>query len=242
MLGAALLEAFVEQLLARVRQVLVILCAIALIADPLWATPATSASPLGTIVYADRAHIGASGASLGSTLFGGDRLSTEAQGGVQVRTAAARLKLSATSSAILLEEASSAAAILTAGMATFSTANRDAFALHAFEATIKPGSNQPTVAEVMILGKNEIYVRSTRGTLVCSVAGEERTIREGEAYRVLLDADSAGPAPQGPAGAGGNNHPPIKGGRNRAIYLIAGAIAALTIYAVHEALESPDRP
>lgn len=227
-----------KQLLARLRYTSVVL-ALALCASPLKASPA-SANPLGTIVYADRAHVGTSAASLGSTLFGGDRLSTEAQGAVQIRTAAARLKLAATSSAILLEEPNRAAAILTAGMATFSTASSDAFAVHAFEATIKPNSSGPTVGEVMILGKNEIYVKSTRGELVCSVAGEERTIREGEAYRVLLDADPAGP-PQGPAGAGGN-HPPIKTGQNRAIYLIAGAIAVVTIFAVHEALESPDRP
>ncbi len=243
-LASALLEAFVRQMYARVRQTTGLLGAAALLIQPLAATPAPSSTPLGTIVYAERANVGTSAASLGSTLFGGDRISTDSMGTVQVRTAAARLKLSQGSSAILLEEPGSAGAILTAGMATFSTASANAFALHAFAATIKPNSDEPTVGQVMILGKNEIYLKSTRGALVCSVDGEDRIIPEGDSYRVVLDSAPGPHVEQGPAGVGakGNHYPPLKGGRSRAIYFIAAGVAALTIYAVHEAYESPDRP
>jgi hypothetical protein len=243
MLLSALLEAFVKQIFAYARQIAAIVAAAALVGQPLVAAPSPSSSPLGTIVSAERAHIGTSAASLGSTLFGGDRISTDAQGTVQVRAGAARLKLWPSSSALLMQESSSPAAILTSGGAIFSTANANAFSLHALDATIKPNTNAPTIGQVMILGKNELLVKSTRGALVCSVDGEERVIGEGEAYRVELEGpSSAAPGEQGPAGSGGNRYPPIRPGRSRAIYFVAAGIAAVTVFALLEALESPDRP
>jgi hypothetical protein len=58
-------------------------------------------SSLGTVVYADRAHVGAGKASVGATVFSGDKLSTEQSGGVQVRASAARLLLPGASGAVL---------------------------------------------------------------------------------------------------------------------------------------------
>jgi hypothetical protein len=229
----------VTQIATHLRRCFAVLSAAAILADPALPAP-NSSSPLGTITFAERAHVGASAASLGSTLFGGDRLSTEVLGTLQIRTSGARLHLSATSSAILLQEQQSPAAILTRGTVTFSTASRDAFRLHAFSATIKANSNQPTVGQVAILGNNEFLVKSTRGSLVCSVDGEEKVIAEGDGFRVLLDAPEA--ADQGPAGSGGNRYPPRKAGRSKAVFFLIAAVAIPTIILVHEALESPDRP
>lgn len=198
-------------------------------------------SGIGTVVYADRANVGAATASVGSTLFGGDRLSTLPNGSLQVRASAARFLMSGSSSAILLQEDASTAAILTSGSATFSTANANAFSLHVFTAVIRPNSSDPTIGQVTVLARNEMIVKSTRGALVCAVDGETRVINEGESFRVVM-SDTAD---QGPAGAGGNQgsgRSPRRAGRSKAMYYIIGGVAALTIFAVHEALESPDRP
>jgi hypothetical protein len=48
---------------------------------------------IGAVVTAERAHVGDGIASIGTTVFGGDRLSTEDQGSVQIRAGAARLLL-----------------------------------------------------------------------------------------------------------------------------------------------------
>ena len=86
-----------------------------------------------------------------------------------------------------------------------------------------------------------MIVRSTRGTLACTVDGETRVIAEGEAYHVVMLPE--GSAAQGPAGAGrGSGGSPVKAGKSKAIYYIAGAVGVITILALHEALESPDRP
>ena len=61
---------------------------------------APTATVLGTVVTAERAHVGHGSASIGTTVFGGDRLSTEVQG-VQIRAGAARLLLLSASSAMV---------------------------------------------------------------------------------------------------------------------------------------------
>lgn len=224
---------------AVLRALLALILSAAFVITPVFGAPV---SGLGTVVYADRANVGAVSASVGSTVFGGDKLFTSPNGSLQVRAGAARFLLSGSSSAILLQEEASAAAILTSGSATFSTGDANAFALHVFTAVIRPNSGEPTIGQVTVLGRNEMIVKSTRGELACSVDGETRVIHEGESFRVVMD-DTA--AAQGPAGNGGNNgsgRPPRRAGRSKAVYFIVGGVAALTVFALHEALESPDRP
>src|SRR5260370_10794336 len=50
--------------------ILALLVSFSLLSTPVWAAPASS---LGTVVYADRAHVGAAQASVGATIFPGDR-------------------------------------------------------------------------------------------------------------------------------------------------------------------------
>jgi len=138
------------------------------------------------------------------------------------------------------EDGVAAAAILTAGSATFSTADARAFALHAFSAVVRANSNNPTIGQVTILGRNEIVVKSTRGSLVCDVDGEARVISEGESFRVVI-ADTVA-TDQGPAGGNGSGRSPRRAGRSKAMYYIIAAAAIGTAIVIHEVLESPDRP
>jgi hypothetical protein len=218
---------------------LALLVSFSLLTTPLCAAPASS---LGIVVYADRAQIGAAQASVGATLFAGDRLTTDQSGSVQVRTGAARLLLSSASSATFSQDDVTPAATLTFGSATFSTANSNAFALHVASAVIRSSTNNPTVAQVTILNPKELIVKSTRGSLRVAVEDDVREIPEGAAYRIVLDP---GPAdPQGPRGAGGRSPggPPIKAARSRFIWYAIGATAVITFLAVREVFESPERP
>ena len=217
------------------------LLAFSLAIAPAFASPSSS---LGTIVYADRACLGAGIASVGATVFGGDRLSTDPSGSVQVRAGAARLQLSSASIVILAQEDANPAATLTAGSATFSTANSKAFAIHIASAVIRPANDGPTVGHVTLLGPKEFVVKSMRGSLTIAVEGDVREIPEGAGYRIVLDPSAPTPDPQGPRGAGTKGHggPPAKPARNRFIWYAIGVTAVVTFLAVSEALESPDRP
>src|SRR6195256_754927 len=135
---------------------LALLVAISLLATPVWAAPSSS---LGTVLYADRAHVGAAQASVGATVFSGDRLSTEQTGSVQVRAGAARVLLSSASSAMFSQDDASPAATLTSGSVTFSTANSNASALHVASAVIRANSNQPTIGQVTVLNPKELIVK-----------------------------------------------------------------------------------
>jgi hypothetical protein len=194
------------------------------------------------VVFADRAHVGAAQASVGATVFSGDRLSTEQSGSVQVRAGAARLLLSSQSSATLLREDANPAATLNSGSATFSTANSKAFAVHVASAVIRPSTDQPTIGKVSVVNPKELVVQCTRGSLSIAVEDDVREIPEGAAYRVVLDPNAADP--QGPRGAGtkGYGGPPIRAARSKFIWYVIAATAVITVIAVHKALESDDKP
>lgn len=221
------------------KNLLALLVSASLVTAPVWAAPSSS---LGIVVYADRALVGAAQASVGATVFSGDRLSTAQSGSIQVRASAARLLLSSSSSATLSQDDTTPAATLTVGSATFSTANSKAFALHVASAVIRPNSEKPTVGQVTVLNPKELIVKSTRGSLSISVEDDVREIPEGMAYRVVLDPSAADP--QGPRGAGtrGYGRPPIKAAKSRFIWFAVGVTGVITFIAIREAFESPDRP
>ncbi len=239
-----LLPALLEALMARLRVVdcsviarnsVAILLSLTLLITPLWGAPSAS---FGTVVFADRAHVGSALASVGATVFSGDRLSTEQMGSVQVRAGAARLLLSGGSSATLIQDEASNAATLTHGSATFSTANSKAFALYVASAVIRPYTDKPTIGKVTVLGPKELVVQSTRGSLSIAVEDDVREIPEGVAYRIVLDPNA--PDPQGPRGAGtqGPGRPPIKAAKSKFIWYVIGASAVLSIWVIHEVFES----
>jgi hypothetical protein len=228
--------------MARLRASIAALLSFALFLTPVWGA-ASSENAIGTVVYSDGANVGATGASVGSTVFGGDRLSTTQNGSVQVRAGAARFLLSKASIATLMKEDGMSGANLTLGSATFSTANSKAFTLHVASAVIRPNTDGPTVGQVTVLNAKEFVIKSTRGSLNITVDDDSRVVAEGAAYHVVLDSSDTA-EPQGPAGAGtkGMGGPPIKAGKSKFIWYAIAITAVATVIAVHAALESPDRP
>jgi hypothetical protein len=221
------------------KSILALVASFSLLTTPVWAAP--SSSSLGVVVYADRAHVGAASAAVGTTVFNGDRISAEQNGGVQVRLGAARLQLSSNSVATFSQqEGTRPSATLAAGTATFSTANANAFALHFGSAMISPTDNRPTIGQVTVINAKELVVKSNRGSLTIAVDDDVREIPEGVGYRVVLDPDAA----QGPQGAGtkGYGGPPIKAAKSKFIWYAIGISAVVTAIAIHAVLESPDRP
>ena len=215
-----------------------------LITLPAWGTPTAA---LGTVIAADRAHVGEAKAEVGTTVYGGDSISTELQGSVQLRTGKARLLLLSSSSAVVTNQEGAPAAKLLSGAATFSTGNAQAFTLFASAAAIRPQTDAPTIAQVSYIGPKELLVHAARGSLVVTVDTDTQVIPEGASYRVLLDATEE--MAQGPAGAGsgkgewpGGQHEPRRAGRSRFLYVAIGLTGVATYLGISEALESAQRP
>ena len=233
-----------EAFMQRLRAIFAAALSVTLATAPLLGAP--TASVLGTVVTAERAHVDEGIASVGTTVFAGDRLTTEDQGSVQIRAGAARLLLLGASSAMVNDSEGTPSAKLLLGTATFSTGNAHAFTLYASKAAIRAQSDAPTIGQVRLLNAKELLVTSKRGPLSVTVDGETQTIEDGKAYHVYLDPDMA--AAQGPAGAGGGQGPsgkggsPLKAGRSRFLIVVVAVTAIATYFAVSESLESPSRP
>ena len=222
-----------------------ILLSMSLLASPIWGDSGLGS---GTVVSAERAHVGTATASVGTTVFAGDKLDTEHVGSLQIRAGAARVVLTASSRLIWGAEGGSPSATLTGGTAAFSTAGAKAFVLHADTAAFRPRGDEPTVANVTLLSAKELVVRCSRGALLIAVEDDVSVIPEGTAYRVVLDPEGAkhmggAPAPAAaPARAEWGQKQPVKAGKSNFIWYAIGFTALITWFAVSEALESPDRP
>jgi len=194
-------------------------------------------SVLGVVTRATAAHFDASKVSVGATVYDGDRLSTESEGLLQFRGAGALLYLPGLSGVTLHGLANGTQAQLRTGSLVFSTSNAAAMEILADEAFIRPAGDGPTVAQVTILGPKELQITARRGALNFSYRNETEKIAEGTACRILLDSPEAAPRPFPPQG-------PLKAGHESRSFKIVVIVAAawITEWAVHEALESPDRP
>jgi hypothetical protein len=228
--------------MTRLREIVATSLASVLLTLPVYGLPAADA--LGTVVAANSASVGGNGAAVGTTIFPGDKLSTADDGSVQLRAGAARFLLSKSSAATLGDDNGTPVATLLRGSATFSTASAKAFSLIVSTAVIRPKSDEPTIGQVTLLDAKQLLVRCTRGTLMITVGGDSRVIPEGAAYRVVLDPSEEAqqqPPPEG-SGTKGSGRPPISAGTSKFVWYAIGAVAIVTAIAVHEALESPDRP
>jgi hypothetical protein len=214
-----------------------------LVGLPVWGNGTPNVAPLGTVIAADRAHVGQAIADVGTTVYAGDRLSADQQGSVQVRAGAARLLLQNGSTAIVNTTDGAPSASLVNGTATFSTGNAKAFTLFASTASIRAQSDAPTIGQVTYLNEKEFVVTARRGGLTVTVGEDTQVVKEGESYRVELDPDATAAA-QEPAGAGSQGHGggPLKAGRSRFLIIATALIGAGTGVAIYEALESPERP
>jgi hypothetical protein len=227
--------------MARLRDLLRVISSVivsfSLVASSVYGGPAAG---FGTVISADRAHVGRAAASVGTTVFSGDNLDTDTLGSLQVRAGAARLLLSGSSRVTWGTEESIPAATLTAGTATFSTANSKAFALRVATAVIRPKGEEPTIGSVAVLNPKELTVHCSRGALTLTVIDDTLVIPEGTAYHIVLDPN-AKVGTDDPK-AWDPNQQPKKSGRDRFVYFLIFFAAGVTAFGIYEALESPDRP
>jgi len=240
----ALLETKMPRLRGSLAISLSVLLSISLVASPMWGS---SGLGLGSVVSAERAHVGTAAASAGATVFAGDKLDTERAGSLQIRAGAARVLLQGSSQLTWGSEEGAPSATLTGGTAAFSTTGSKALVFHVGTAVFRPRGNEPTIANVTLLNPKELLVRCSRGALLIAVEDDVRVIPEGTAYRVVLDpeaAAAAGAAPPlaEPASASWGQHQPRKTGKSKFIWYAIAFTALVTWFAVSEALESPDRP
>jgi hypothetical protein len=192
---------------------------------------------LGVVTEASGAHYNAARVSTGATVYDGDRLSTESEGSLYFRGTRALLYLPGQSGVTLHGLPDGTQALLRTGSLVFSTSKAAAMEVTADEAFIRPAADGPTVAQVTVVGPKELQITARRGALRFSYRDESESIAEGTSCRVLLDSSEAA-TPLFP------QRRPVKAAHeNRKFRIVVIVVIGwATEWAVHEVLESPDRP
>jgi hypothetical protein len=154
------------------------------------ASPAKAAY-LGIVIHAERAHLGEATASVGSTIFGGEKLSTDAGGLLRIAIPALTLQLGDGSSLVLSDTAGPQGSILAelaSGTLIFSAAATGSIAIAADDGLVRPVADTATVPHIRVVTQKELRIYAQRGSLEFSYHGESETIPEGKSYRVILDS------------------------------------------------------
>jgi hypothetical protein len=209
--------------------------------------------PLGIITEADGAYLSDRRVSSGTTIYDGDRLSTEPDGVLRLRSGAAMFYLPGDSQVTLRSDCSAEKGTqmdLTAGTLVFSTARAAATEIRASKASIRPAADVPTIGQITAVAPKLLYIYARRNSLKFSYGDESEIIAEGEAYRVVLD-----PAGDDTAAKPDGEHSGRKPSRRRRGFLFfligAGLIAAAaagggagmaTSHPIVEHSESPFQP
>jgi hypothetical protein len=201
----------------------------------------SNAVALGVVSHAEHAHLGQVAASVGSTIYDGDDVSSDLGGTLVVTARNVAFELAPQSSVTIRRQSThdgEMLAELTAGRLVFSAAQNASFAVMANDASIRPSGNAPAVAYVRIINKRELHISARRGAVEFSYRGKSEVVREGKNFKVVLDPSDQELAAASESGQGQN---PAKPRRTFLLVAISLALVISLPLLIH-ALESPDRP
>jgi hypothetical protein len=188
-------------------------------------------APAGVVLQSASARLNTTDAAVGTTIFDGDRMETQEKGALSLRSGQVQLTLSEQSTVWMNHENLVLTPTLQRGTVTFRTENGEAVEIRADDVRVRPHSPVFTVGQVT-LQDCDVLVTARTQSLEVTAGKETKILEEGKTYRVVRKG-ACGAAQGQPASAIAPNR----------FFLLPIAIAApITIWAVHEALESPDRP
>ena len=189
------------------------------------------------VTHAERAHVGGAAVSAGSTIYEGERLSTESGGSLRISSPNLTLQLNAQSVLIVQRGPQGGfVAEVAAGTVIFAAARTGNIVVVADDALIRPAANVPAVAHIRVVSLKELRVYAQRGPLEFSYHGENETIAEGAAYRVLLDPSETEASESEPDKKKLTKH------HHKFLLLALGIVPGVAIPLLIHELESPDRP
>jgi hypothetical protein len=197
---------------------------------------------LGTVTHADRAHLGQVEASVGSTIYDGDNLSTGFDGSLRITARTVTLQLAAESSLTVRQPPrldGGISAELAAGILIFAAAPNANVSVAADDASIRPAANASIVTYVRVVNQRELRISTQRGAVEFSYRGEREVIPEGKTLRVLLD-----PSEKEAAAASESSQDGKGLTKRRRTFLLLGMamIPAVLVPVIIHLFESPDRP
>lgn len=219
-----------------------------------------------SVLNATNAHIGAAPASTGATIFSGDLLRTESDGGIQLQAGRTQFVLLPDSSFRLFRSGSKLIVELERGALNYAAAATDeSVTIYASDIRIVPVPSQLSSGQVAIVSRCEVRVASDRGSMNLISAKQNTLLQQGQATRVFSEfgidyRDSWKPIPADypdfdphseyhkshshsacPAPPSQSNKAPLPPGHPnmKALYLIIPAVLCLEICPHFESGEKP---
>jgi ferric-dicitrate binding protein FerR (iron transport regulator) len=185
---------------------------------------------LGVVALSAGGHLNNTAASVGTTIYSGDRLATEMNGTLGLRSGPVQLQLPENSAILVTQEDTTLTAVLQRGSIGFRVESGGALRLVSADVRVRPLTSALTAGQ-MTLENCAVVVTSRLQSLEVTAGKETKIVEEGQSYRVVID------------GSCGNqkNRSPIALAHGR-FFLIPTVVGIITGLAVQEALESPDRP
>jgi hypothetical protein len=206
-----------------------------MIEAPVMAAPASSPSaPLGVVVAAENANVGAGITTSGATIYDGDKLQTPAGSTLRVRFGAGQLVLRQNTIADVHAFPNGFSANLGAGTVAVSSSDGQTFQVLADGATVRPANVQPTSGQIAMISPTELVLTSTRGTLEVTMGDEVKTVEAGSSYRMEVETEDPAPA--------ANPQAPHATARNTFLWVAIPVVAVVTGIVVWRALISPSNP
>ena len=206
---------------------------------------AANEKALGLVLQAESAQISNAKVAIGTTVYPGDKVETDAGGKLRLRMGTSQLYLLASSSATLGQRSDSLFAEVSRGTVGFSSNGADQLELEVPQGVIRASNGQPAYGQVTIVNPQEIIVSAFHGSLVLDNDGELHTIPQGKSYRVTMDLEPAAvPVPAAAAYRDNADNTPAKRRRRKlAFILLFGGIGAAVSYGVWSVLsESSSAP
>jgi hypothetical protein len=202
--------------------------------------------PLGILTLAYGAHLNASDAFAGSSVFEGERVSTDTNGKLSLRIGSSMITLAEQSAAMLQRSGGGAHMDLDAGSVYLGSAESNPLEVHVEGALLRPHGDHPAQVQIQIFGPKILQITTRQGSLDFSYGKEFRVLPEGQTYRIYLEsADEPRGAPESGTVT---PRPRMSTGTKVAYFILAGTGAGFAAWGIHDLIhsnngvESPAKP
>lgn len=155
--------------------------------------------PLGILTLAYGAHLNASDAFPGLSVFDGESLSTDPEGKVSARVGGSVITLIARSAASLQRAGDGAHVDLEAGSVYVWSAESNPLEVHAEGALLWPHGGHQVQTQVLVFAPKVLQITTRQGSVDFSYGREFCVLPEGQTYRIFLESEAGPQVRQGQA-------------------------------------------
>jgi hypothetical protein len=188
-------------------------------------------APAGVVLQSSSARLNTSDASIGTTLYDGDRLETQDKGALSLRSGQVQLTLPEDSLLWMNHENSVLTPNLQRGTVLFRAETGEGVEIQADDVRVRPHEPVLTVGEVT-LEKCDVLVTARTQSLEVTAGKETKVLEEGKSYRVARIG----------ACGGAQIHPPLSPAQSRFFLIPAAVGVGVLIWVLDKGPESPDHP